>query len=239
MAAAEHERAGPVDRGQEGQRPLAAGHQGQRKQREERGEEDEPHPARDRRRLRAVAGFYGAVLAAQDEPERAARGDGRNLARSGRREGHQDQGEDRDRRTRLVGRKVLHHAEHGLRDDGDGDELQAMQQAIARRAFERARAETHERHGDRRGQREPGPRREAAKITGAHEADRKPCLAARRAGQELAERNEIGVSALVEPAALDDERVAEIAEMRDRPTEASQAEFQEDAENLEGRAGAA
>ena len=50
-------------------------------------------------------------------------------------------------------------------------------------------------------------------------------LTARRARQELAECEKIGESALVEPAALDDEGVAEIAEMRHRPAEAGQAEF--------------
>ena len=125
-----------------------------------------------------------------------------------------------------------------MRDDGDRNELQAVQEPFARRASERAGAEAHQRHGDRRGQREPGPSREAAEIARAHEADRKAHLAARGAGQELAERQKIGEGALVEPASVQHERVAKVTEMCDRPAEAGQAQFEEDAKNFEGGADA-
>ena len=111
-----------------------------------------------------------------------------------------------------------------------------MQKALARGPVQRARPVCDERHRDRRRQGEAGPGRERAEIACAHEADGEADLAARRSGQELAERDEIAEGPLVEPAALDDERVAEIAEMRHRPAEAGQAEFEEHAEDFEGRA---
>ena len=86
---------------------------------------------------------------------------------------------------------------------------------------------------DRRRQGEAEPRREPAEQAGAHHAERDPDLAARRAGQELAERDEVGVGALVEPAAPHDELVAEIAEVRDRPAERGEAQAQRGAEDLE------
>ena len=104
------------------------------------------------------------------------------------REGDQDEGENCDRRARPVGREALRHAEHRLRDDGDRDQLEAVQQPLARRAVQRARAIGEERHRDRRRQGEAGPGRERAEIAGAHEADGEPDLAARGPRQELAER---------------------------------------------------
>jgi hypothetical protein len=66
-------------------------------------------------------------------------------------------------------------------------------------------------------------------------ANGEPGLAARRARQELAERDEIAEGPLVEPAAPHDELNAEIAEMGDRAAEAGQAELREDAQDFEGR----
>ena len=77
----------------------------------------------------------------------------------------------------------------------------------------------------------PSPGRERARQAGAQQADRDADLAAGRAGQELAERDDIGIGCLVEPAAARDELVAEIAEMRDRAAEGGQAEPQEDEED--------
>lgn len=63
-----------------------------------------------------------------------------------------------------------------------------------------------------------------------------PVLAARRARQELAERDDVGVGHLVEPAAPLDKLDAEIAEMRDRTAERRQPQTQKDAQHLERRA---
>ena len=75
-----------------------------------------------------------------------------------------------------------------------------------------------------------------AEIAGAHQADREAGLARRRAGQELAQRDEVGIGALVEPAPALDELGAEVAEMRDRPAEAGQPQSQEGCEHLGGGA---
>ena len=53
----------------------------------------------------------------------------------------------------------------------------------------------------------------------------------------LTECGQIGEGAHIEPAALDDEGVTEMAEMGDWPAEAGQAELEEDAEDLEGEPG--
>ncbi len=90
-------------------------------------------------------------------------------------------------------------------------------------------------HRDRRRQREARPGGDAAEIAGAHEPDREPGLAAGRSGQELAKRDEIGVGGFVEPGAVDDELAAEVAEMRDRPAEAGQAELEKNAKDFRGR----
>ncbi len=112
-----------------------------------------------------------------------------------------------------------------------------MQEAVARRPSKRARAVGEQRHRDRRGQGEPGPGRKAAEIAGAHEADRKAGLAAGGTGQELGEADEVGIGAFVEPGAPDNEFVAEIAKMRDRPAERGEAEPEKDAQDFERRAG--
>ena len=105
--------------------------------------------------------------------------------------------------------------------------------------LKRALAIGEQRHGGRRRQGEPRPGSEAAKVSGAHEPDREAGLAAGRTRQKLAERNQIGIGALVEPAAPDDELTAEIAEMRDRPAETGQAELEKDTQDLERGARAA
>src|SRR3546814_8966131 len=65
----------------------------------------------------------------------------------------------------------------------------------------------------------------------------KPDLAAGGAGQELAERHEIGVAGLVDPFAAHHQLVAEVTEMGDRAAERSQPELEEGAEHLAGRSG--
>jgi hypothetical protein len=52
--------------------------------------------------------------------------------------------------------------------------------------------------------------------------------AARRTGQKLAERDKVGIGLFVEPAAADDELIAEIADMRDRFAETCEAQLEED-----------
>ena len=58
-------------------------------------------------------------------------------------------------------------------------------------------------------------------------------LAARRTGQELAQRDDVGEDRLVEPAAALDELGPVIAEMRHRPAERGQPQPKKDAQHLE------
>ena len=96
---------------------------------------------------------------------------------------------------------------------------------IAKRAD--AVAEGH--HGDRRRQRESDPGRQGSGIPAAQQADGETHLARGRPGQELAERDQIGVAVIVEPAPPVHELLAEIAEMRHRSAEGGQPEPKEHA----------
>jgi hypothetical protein len=63
-------------------------------------------------------------------------------------------------------------------------------------------------------------------------SDREDDLAARRAGQELTERDEIGVVLVVEPLPLLDDLGPKISEMCDRSSEGEASELQERREDL-------
>lgn len=58
--------------------------------------------------------------------------------------GKQKHGDDRDRSALLIGAEVLRHAPHSLRHNGDGHDLQTMQDAERKRAFQ-----PRSRHGER------------------------------------------------------------------------------------------
>ena len=74
-----------------------------------------------------------------------------------------------------------------------GDQLQGVA------GLGEAQGERDERDG--RGQGEAGPGGEGARVTSAREADGHADLAAGRAGQKLAQRYQIGIAVLVQPAA--------------------------------------
>ena len=81
---------------------------------------------------------------------------------------------------------------------------------------------------------------QARRAAGARQADGEADLAARRSRQELAEPDEIGEGVFIEPPPPGDELAAEIAQMRDRPAEAGEAQPEEDAaQHFDGRAGSA
>jgi hypothetical protein len=86
---------------------------------------------------------------------------------------------------------------------------------------------------DGRGQREAQPRGESTGQAGADDPERHADLTAGRARKELAERDEVGVVRLVDPPAPHDVLVAEVAEMRDRPTEGCETQARGGAEDLE------
>src|SRR6516225_7708809 len=124
------------------------------------------------------------------------------------------------------------HAEHRLRHDRDRRHLEAVQPAGAGGIAEGADAVAEGHHGDGRRQREADPGCERSGIPAPQKADGEPHLARRRSGQELAERDQIGVALVVEPAAAVDELFAKIAEMRHRPAEGGQPEPQERGEDF-------
>ena len=174
-------------------------------------------------------------LPADNQPGGRAENDHRDLRPRGRRKRHQDQGKDGDRRARPVGREALRHSHDRLGDDRDRDELEAVQEPVARPSSERALAVGEERHRRGRRQREPGPGGETAEGAGAREPNGEASLTAGRPRQELAQGDKVGIGAFVEPGAPYDELLAEIAEMRDRPAEAREAQLQEDAQDFESR----
>jgi hypothetical protein len=98
----------------------------------------------------------------------------------------------------------------------------------------RAIREEHEE--DRGGEREGGPGRKTAEIARARQTDREAHLAARGAGQKLAQRQQIRKGLLVEPTAAQHELVAEVAEVGDRPPEGADAELEEGDKDLAERA---
>ena len=165
--------------------------------------------------------------------ERAER-DGAELAGGGRHRKHQGRRDDRKRRPRLAGRHGARHAPHRLGDHGDRRDLEAVQPGGVDRA-EVLDAERKQHQRDGRGQGEPGPGGERAGKPGAGQADADADLAARRTRQELAQRHEVGIGRLVEPAAALDELLPKVAEMRDRSAERGEPEPQEGDEDFAPR----
>src|SRR5271166_2087336 len=110
-----------------------------------------------------------------------------------------------------------------------------MKQPDPDRAAELSRAvgEEHQSYSGRESK--AGPCREPAAMACAHQADGKSDLAARGAGQELAQAHEIGIGLLVDPAAAHDELVAEIPDVSDRSAKAGDAQPEEDEQNFERR----
>src|SRR5206468_12057362 len=102
-----------------------------------------------------------------------------------------------------------------------------MEQSNPCWAAERACAIGEEHKGDGGRQGKARPRGETATIAGTHETDRKSNLAAGRAGQELAQPDQIGIGVFVQPAAAHDELFPEIPEVSDRPAEAADAQLEE------------
>jgi hypothetical protein len=96
-------------------------------------------------------------------------------------------------------------------------------------------AEQDQRQRRRHRKSDPGGQR--ARHAGAQDAETHPDLAACRPGQELAQRDDVGVTMLVKPFAALDAFGPKIAEMRDRTAKACHAEPQKGPEHLADRAG--
>jgi hypothetical protein len=178
-----------------------------------------------------MVGRHNAA-AQQRDADDATQSNGANLCPCGRHGEGDDRGDDRERRAFPVGRKRARHAEHGLSDDGDGGDLEAVKPGAARRIAERFDTEGEQDEGERGGQREGGPCGQGARVARAREPDRHADLAAGGTRQELAQRHEIGVGALVEPLAPRNELLAEVAEVRDGTAKRGQPQTQEDEEDL-------
>jgi hypothetical protein len=132
-------------------------------------------------------------------------------------------GDDSDGRPFAIRRERTHHAEHGLRHHRHRDHLQAVQPAAAERVAERSNTVGEQHQRNRRGEGEACPGDKRTGIAGAKKTDRDTDLGTGRTGQELRQRDQIGIRLFVEPFAVLDEFGAEIAEMRDRPAEGCRA----------------
>jgi hypothetical protein len=173
-----------------------------------------------------------AFVAAERQPDRRAGGDRSDHAGRSRHEGEQHHGEHGDRRTLPVGAQLPRHAPHRLGDDGDGDDLQPLQRAGAERP---GHLRSRQREAEQDQRRRQGEGDEGGERTGPprpHHAKREPDLAGGRPRQELAQRHQIGIGAVVEPAPPHHQFLAEITQMRDWPAEGGQAEPEEDREHL-------
>ena len=126
--------------------------------------------------------------------------------------------EDRDKTPRPVRGQRLGHQIDRLGDDGDRRDLEAIDPA-GRRHVRLLRQQSEQDEGDRGWKREAEPGGDPAHHPGTSRPDQDPDLAAGRAGQQLAERHEVGVGRLVEPAATLDVLAPEVAEVGDRSTE--------------------
>ena len=128
------------------------------------------------------------------------------------------------------------HAEDGKRHDRHRGDLQSVQPAAAQRVAGCRKSIGEHDQRESRWKREGGPGGKCAGIARPQQTDRDSDLAGGGTRQELAQRNQIGVSLLLEPFAAFDELVAEIAEMGDGTAERRQAQLQKDREDLAGAA---
>jgi hypothetical protein len=233
VAATEHQRAGAKEGIGDGQRRFRCQPGEERQADQQREEQREPQNAgaaaqADRQRIVRGDGFG-------PQPQQADQGSGCNDAdlRPGARQSQHDAGGERHQRhARRVGAQAARHAPHRLGDHRHGDDLEPVQCARRQQLAMAGKPEREQDHGERRGQREAGPGGQRAAVAVSGNADRHTHLAAGRSRQELAQRDQIGVSTLAEPAPAGDELVAEIAEMRDRAAERGQAQAQEDQEQI-------
>ncbi len=114
----------------------------------------------------------------------------------------------------------------GMRDHRHSQQLQAMNRSLAERVIQRRQDGRERIHEERRRQRECDEGRKGAHPARADHAQRKAELAARGPGKQLAQRQQMRETRVVDPAAAFDQLAPEIAEMRDRPAERGDAEFQ-------------
>ncbi len=172
----------------------------------------------------------GRVRASPAEPQagKSAKRDGADLGGGRGAEEYNECGGKSDGSPLPVWAQAASHSPNRLRNDCHGNEFQAVQQPCAGRAAKQICAIGEQNQSNGRGERKAGEGRKRASKTGPHQPNREAGLAARRSRQELAQANEIGKGLLVEPAAADNEFLAEIAQMRDRPAERGKPQLQKD-----------
>ena len=228
MSAAEDQRGGAVEPVHQLERLRRPGgnecRQGGKQREEEREQQHGETPVhRD-----AERGVTGACGRAQEEHARQGTGgDDRNMRHDAWRQDRGDGGQHRHRGTRRIGAEGARHPPDGLRHDGGGDRLQPLQHARRDRLLMGRDAIAEGQHDGRRGERETRPGRHRAGESRLREADADPHLAGGGPRQHLAERDEVGIGAILDPAPARDEGLAEIADMRDRPAERGQPQQEE------------
>ena len=225
VPAAEHQRTRAIERIEFLER-LRGNRRGQQRQADQQREEHREQQRAERAaHVERQGGGRDLFAAAQeDRANDAAERDRADLPPRRRRAERDDGRDHRERGARAIGCERARHAEHRLRHDRDRRHLEAVQPAGAGGIAERADAVAEQHHRDGRWQRESDPGRQGSGIAAAQQADGETHLARGRPGQELAERDQVGVALVVEPAPPVHELLAEIAEMRDRSAEGGQSE---------------
>ena len=182
----------------------------------------------------ATAGRKGCP--AQHQAQRGAKRNHDKLRVDGRQRAKHGDAEYRDACALPVWTELARHVPHGLRHHSNGNQLQTVDQARAKRAAE-ARREHRKCQQQQDGrQRKAAPRRQPAAPAGPEQADGKPDLAAGRPRQKLAQPDQIGECCVVQPTAALHELAAEVADMRDRAAEAREAQLEKDRQHFHGRA---
>ena len=167
-----------------------------------------------------MAGNRRGFSPAKPEARARAEHDRRDLPeRSGEQDDDRNRGE-RNTGARPVGGEGARHPPDRLRDDRDRDELEAVQEAFGHRSGESGRPHRKGKHDQGGGHGKAEPRGKAAHETvAAQHAEGKADLAGGWPRKKLAERDQIGKGALVEPLAPHDQLIPVIAEMGDRTAE--------------------
>ena len=237
MAAAEHERPGPIEGGKQ-RHGLAAAQLAQQREPDqedgEGGQAGDPDPVRHGARL--GPGSWGRRRREGKAPDQRTAGDDRHLGER-RRPGKGDRGgREGERPARPVGSQRPGHREHGLGDNRDRGELEAVDPTGARQVDPR-REEPEQHEGDRGRQGEPEPGDQPAEHPRPAGPDGDPELAAGGSREQLAERHEVRVRRLVEPAPAIDVFTPEVADMGDRAAERGEPETERRRQDLERGSG--
>lgn len=188
---------------------------------------------------RAAQGDGGAVMRIsdpRDQGDSRPGKDGADLRHSA--EGHQRQDEHRKQgygATGQIGCQLARHPPDGISHHRDGGDLQPRDQPASPAGAGRRRPDPRGQrdHDDRRWQGKAQRRHHRAGRPTALPAQCKGRLGRGRAGQKLAERQDLGIGFVADPLPALDQFFAEIAQMGDRAAETCQAKFQKRHKNLE------